>query len=413
MSGFCVFLSVAMASVTLTDDRVALELVSTGASSTIGWYSPKQVVLALTKPDTIKKLPSDLIAPSFGVIEIAGAVGATFHVLIDEPEGKPARLFVDTNGNGDLTDDPATEWIGKKNDQAEGALTFYDGGATLSLGEKDSPFDVHLGMYRFDPRDEKRAGLKNMLLYFRDYARIGQIKIGESSYSATLSDEEATGDFRGSSDAKNSGVFLLVDVNGNGEIDSRGERFDVRKPFNLGGTTWEFADMTKTGEFRLAKSSATVNEVKPPPDHRVGNVITAFTADRLDGARVSFPSDYKGQIVLLDFWATWCGPCMKEMPAVIAAYEKFHSKGFDVLGISLDQKDSAEKVKQVTSDKKMTWPQVYDGGFWKAQVAELYGINSIPATYLVDGDTGKVIGTNLRGEALEAAVEKALNEKGK
>jgi hypothetical protein len=97
----------------------------------------------------------------------------------------------------------------------------------------------------------------------------------------------------------------------------------------------------------------------------------------------------------------------------VAAYEKFHGKVFEILAISLDQPGSEAKIQKTMESRKMTWPQVYDGGYWKARVAQMYAINSIPATFLVDGDTGKVIGNGLRGEALAAAVEDALAKKSK
>jgi thiol-disulfide isomerase/thioredoxin len=118
---------------------------------------------------------------------------------------------------------------------------------------------------------------------------------------------------------------------------------------------------------------------------------------------------------MLDFWATWCGPCMMEIPGLVKTYNAAHEKGFEVLGISLDKKDSAEKVKSVTGDKGMAWPQIYDGGFWQAALAKKYAIDSIPACFLVDGDTGLIIGdsSNLRGEKLLGTIESALEKKAK
>ncbi|MBM4060263.1 MAG: TlpA family protein disulfide reductase, partial [Planctomycetes bacterium] len=114
---------------------------------------------------------------------------------------------------------------------------------------------------------------------------------------------------------------------------------------------------------------------------------------------------YKGKVVLLDFWATWCGPCMQELPNVLAAYEKWHGKGFEILGISLDE-DRA-KFDKVIAEKKMTWRHHYDGNGWKNEVAVAYGVQSIPATYLI-GPDGKIAATNLRGEALEKRVARLL-----
>jgi peroxiredoxin len=116
----------------------------------------------------------------------------------------------------------------------------------------------------------------------------------------------------------------------------------------------------------------------------------------------------KGKVVLVDFWATWCGPCVAELPNVLAAYKKHHDAGFEIVGISLDS-DRA-KLDSFIEKKEMPWPQFFDGKGWENKLGQKYGVNSIPATYLLDRE-GKIIATNLRGDALEAAVEKALAQK--
>jgi peroxiredoxin len=116
-------------------------------------------------------------------------------------------------------------------------------------------------------------------------------------------------------------------------------------------------------------------------------------------------ANYKGKVVLIDFWATWCGPCKAELPNVLKTYQAHHGQGFEIIGISLDKDGKA--LTDFTKDKNMTWQQFFDGQYWSNKLAVKYGVNSIPATYLLDGD-GKIIGKNLRGPALEAAVSEAL-----
>jgi peroxiredoxin len=137
-----------------------------------------------------------------------------------------------------------------------------------------------------------------------------------------------------------------------------------------------------------------------------GATFPDFEEKDLDGKAMSI-SKLKGKVVLVDFWATWCGPCVMELPNVSKAYEKHHDQGFEVLGISLDQEE--QRVKSFIKQKNMPWQQYFDGKFWQNKLAVKYGVQGIPATFLLDGE-GKIIGRNLRGEALEQAVAKALEK---
>jgi peroxiredoxin len=141
-----------------------------------------------------------------------------------------------------------------------------------------------------------------------------------------------------------------------------------------------------------------------------GQKAPAFHAKTVDGKTVNFPDDYKGKVVLLDFWATWCPPCRRELPRVVAAYNKYHDKGFEIVSVSLDQPRHDPALMQFVKDNNMTWPQIYDGGYWKAAIAVQYGVQAIPCPVLVDGDTGKIIATDTGalGPSLEKALETAL-----
>lgn len=137
-----------------------------------------------------------------------------------------------------------------------------------------------------------------------------------------------------------------------------------------------------------------------------GAAFPDFDEKDLEGKPLSI-ANYKGKVVLIDFWATWCGPCVAELPNVIDAYKKYHDKGFEIIGISLDQERDA--LTNFMKKQGMTWKQYFDGKGWQNKLAVQYGIHSIPATYLLDGE-GKIVAKDLRGEALSAQLAKLLKK---
>jgi thiol-disulfide isomerase/thioredoxin len=146
-----------------------------------------------------------------------------------------------------------------------------------------------------------------------------------------------------------------------------------------------------------------------------GDQALPFDLKAIDGSQISFPGDYKGKVVLLDFWATWCPPCREELPNVVAAYQKYHTNGFDVVSVSLDRAQQDTALLQFVHDHNMTWPQIYDGGYWKAAVAKEYGVRAIPCPVVVDGDTGKIlaVGADAVGPQLDQILATTLTTKSK
>ncbi|MFO0948257.1 MAG: TlpA disulfide reductase family protein [Planctomycetota bacterium] len=137
----------------------------------------------------------------------------------------------------------------------------------------------------------------------------------------------------------------------------------------------------------------------------------AIAGPTLDGSEFDL-SKLKGKVVLVDFWATWCGPCVGEMPHVKKVYDKLHEKGFEVVGVSLDETDEA--LRGFVKENEVPWTQVIfskeDDRGWNNPLAKKLGINSIPATFLIDQE-GNVVSFDLRGEKpLEKAVERLLNK---
>jgi peroxiredoxin len=116
-------------------------------------------------------------------------------------------------------------------------------------------------------------------------------------------------------------------------------------------------------------------------------------------------SSLRGKVVLIDFWASWCGPCRKEMPNVVKAYSKFKARGFEIYGVSLDQ-DKSRWIEAIEKDG-ITWPQVSDLKQWSSEVVRQYNIQGIPFTILLDKE-GKILAKNLRGPELEQKLAEVL-----
>ena len=156
----------------------------------------------------------------------------------------------------------------------------------------------------------------------------------------------------------------------------------------------------RTGEIPTSPS------YRGQPDALVGKKAMDFKVKDLNGNDLSL-EQYRGKVVLLDFWAVWCVPCIAEMPNVKQVYDKYKDENFQIIGISLDQ--SRDKLVDYLEKEGITWPQVFDGNGWQNRVAEMYGIRAIPHMYLIDGE-GMIRKSGVRGHALEPAVHHLVRE---
>lgn len=177
---------------------------------------------------------------------------------------------------------------------------------------------------------------------------------------------------------------------------------DLNKSFDK-----RFNKRTEFGkEFsKLLSEKLIANEAQNKGNLKIGEKAPDFTLPKANGEMFSL-SDYRGQYVLIDFWASWCAPCRKENPNVVKNYKQFKDQNFTVFGVSIDE-DKAAWLKAVKDDQ-LTWEQVIDTDGWQSKAARLYNVSSIPSNFLVDPE-GNIIATNLRGSELERELNRLIN----
>ncbi|MEZ5069826.1 MAG: TlpA disulfide reductase family protein [Bacteroidales bacterium] len=137
----------------------------------------------------------------------------------------------------------------------------------------------------------------------------------------------------------------------------------------------------------------------------IGKKYTDFGLPTPEGDMLHVSDVHQGQVLMLDFWASWCGPCRRANPGVVEIYREYHSQGFEILGISLDR-DSAQWL-QAIADDQLEWKHISDLAYWNSKGAELYGVSSIPHTVLIDRE-GTIVARNLEGDDLREAIKGLL-----
>lgn len=384
-------------------DDVFVGTLEPAASGGLHALVEQKITFSPTRPTAVTKEPIFAYAPQYASLSLGNGKNNSIALALDTDgiTTRP-RLYVDTTGTGDLRT-PISMTAVRGVGESSGKVVYSASVLVNARYDVAGRGGIVPSMLTFTLRGTE-------LSYNREYARVGKLVVGSKSYRIALVDETIDGkfdDFKHDDGAPK--VSLYVDRQNKGTFDPKKDRFDAAKPVRLAGATFEVISIDPRGtsiSLRGLSKSAGISAANLRP----GSDVIEFETETVDGKTVRFPQDFRGKVVMLDFWAMWCQPCLAEMPNVISVYKEYHPRGFEILGVSLDQAKQKTALITFLARNNMPWSQIYDGGFWKAEIAQLYDVNAIPHAILLDGTTGKIVamGDDLRGQGLAPAVEGAL-----
>jgi thiol-disulfide isomerase/thioredoxin len=363
------------------------------AMSVVDYYIPVRITLKGTPDEHLTRMPNFASDnPRFGSIVLGNSQDSLYTVAVDESEDAEAsRLYVDRNNNEDLTDDGDATWDEEKS-------TYRSKEALIDLAYEGlvSPVPYPVVFYRY------RHRLQDELIAYRNGYRVGQFFVDDSSYKVAIFDDDLNGRF----DELDRGA-LLVDLNGDGSLDGSddsNEIYALNQPFVLGERVYRVSRISPPGDVVYFTRADTMLYLRE--DLLAGMNAPSFRAYGIDGTIVDL-DDYRGKVVLLDFWATWCKPWQKELPALQNVYRKYQSRGLEIIGMNLDY--DLELVKTFLSENDIRWPQIANGRGWDMPLADLFKVSGIPKKLLIDRK-GIVRFKDLHSKNLEARVHDLLSE---
>lgn len=299
--------------------------------------------------------------------------------------------------------DPNMYWFSASKNANASLIFFIDEGKVEISGHIDSiPIaKVKAGQTQVDYIASQElvnkfnAGRAALIQKHNAYSMRGDVQGSQRIIDSAMADERAY--------AKSIENFIKARPNSNvGGYMIYSATFDWPQLSEYDAMYDALGEPVKKGKFgKLA-----ADKIKTMKGTTIGYPALDFTQADVNGKNISL-SSYKGKVVLVDFWASWCGPCRRENPNVVAAYNKYKSKGFDILGVSMD--DNKSKWLAAIEKDGLTWTHVSDLKGWQNAAGKIYGVQSIPFNLLLDKE-GKILAKNLRGADLEAKLEEVLGK---
>lgn len=391
----CSLLLAALSTVSSAQDNLTID--PTGAVKQRLGYFPVQLPFLKDGeklPYRIVKEPSYQAKPKYAVISLGNGPKSKTLIAADEPEQGDYKIYIDVNQNGDLTDDGNGSWKGKSD---RGGRVMYGVLSSLlnaSYGSKTSErrtAQVGVAFYRFTGQD--------YILCYRQATQVGKVEIDGKSHKVILAENDADAIYKKTATVKEDltksrPVWALIDLKDDGKFSSGS--IDIRSPFKLGEKVYE-ALVNDEGTWLAIRPTKKPILVEPkkvaerPALLAAGAPAPDFSSEKWGGGTLKL-SDYKGQVVILDFWATWCGPCQRSMPHIEKVFQAVKSQGVAVIALCVwDGKDEYEKwVPQ--NQSKYSYQFAFDpaGRGAESIAGKLFKVSGIPTTYIIDKE-GKVV----------------------
>ncbi len=365
------------------------------AMAIVKYYYPKQVILTNT-PDEAKLVLPEFKSPQpvFGTLVLGNSSDSLITLALDESlKDGFSYLYIDKNNNEDLTDDSDPFWDEDKKE-------YWSKEELIDIYYKDSnsraavPYPVKF--YRYKIRHQ------NSIVAFRNGYREGFISLKDTAYKMAIIDDDLNGLFNVSEKGA-----IIIDINGdgilNGHPDSP-EYFLLTSPFNVNGITYRTKNISPAGDVITLVISDSV--VMPKVALESGVEAPLFRTTSVADETIDL-NGYKNKVVLLDFWATWCKPWENERTYLQRIYNRYQSRGFEIIGLNLDSNPAV--LLDYLKTNKINWPQVSDGRGWDMSVVELYQVQAVPKNYLLDRK-GIIRYKDLHGVNLRNKIDELLNE---
>lgn len=358
----------------------------------VNYYYPKRVVLSPYTREAQLNLPEFKSAqPLFGALRVGNGADSLVTLALDESSSAGfSFLYIDKNNNNDLTDDGEPQWD-------DDAGEYWSKEALVDVHYQNGPAVPYpITFYRYKNR------LTEAIIAYRNGYRVGQIALKDTIYKLAVLDDNLDGLF---DDFEHGALVLDVNRDGvlNGHTDSP-EFFSLPVPFNVHGHTYKIKSITPSGarvKFVLLDTTVTAKAAL-----ELGTPAPPIRSTTLDGKVIDL-GEYKNRVVLLDFWAIWCKPWETELEGLRRLYDRYHSRGFEIVGVNLDY--DLDLIREYIKNKNISWPQIATGSGWKLPLVEIYNVDALPKNFLIDRN-GMLRYKDLRGAYLSAKIYELLNE---